>query len=128
MTKNKKGKGSYLSRRLVPDDVQWLEITAPRKWAFKKPGDQLIGRFVRVEQRIHPNNGPYRAVLIDTEDGVLYATGTGLMSLVDAAGLREFELVRIIYDGTVETTEGYFCNTYRLMVEKRPQTSERAPR
>lgn len=99
--------------------VKWVEVKRPKKWRFQEPGDELVGRFVGVETCEHPEYGVYRRVLVKTPEGPMFATGTVLIDLVSAAGLRADEFLKITYLETVETSAGYNCNLFALKVEDR---------
>lgn len=119
MAKGKKRLSKQEREAQALHDVKWVEVKRPTKWRFKDVGDELVGRFMRVETRNHPEYGVYQCVLVRTPEGVVYATGTILIDLVTGSGLREDEFLKITYDGTVETASGYDCNLYSLQVEDR---------
>lgn len=119
MAKGKKRQAKREREQAELADVKWIEVKRPTKWRFKAPGDELVGRFMRVETRNHHEFGIYQCVLVRTPEGVVYATGTILIDLITGSGLREDEFLKITYDGTIETASGYDCNLYSLQVEDR---------
>lgn len=104
-------------KKLTPR--QWTEIRRPKYHPFKEAGETLEGTFLRIDTALHPEYGHYQRVVLQHGKRRVYCTGSMLLDLVACAGLREGDEMKIEYDGTITTNNGYEMKQFKLFVRPR---------
>lgn len=97
-----------------PDDG-WRKVEAPKKWSPAK-GEVLQGTYIGSRTSTGPH-GLYTQHLVARGKEVRHVSGTVIEQLFSASQARPGSLVRVVFNGTNETTSGNSCHDFDLFVK-----------
>lgn len=114
-----KAPDSPVSETVVAEGRKWRKVHKPVPWRPKKAGEAISGLYGGRHTRAG-QFGPYEVLSLQTEDGMVYLSGTVLMTLLDGAGvLAPTARLRVVFLGRKElqNQDGEFKD-YDLFVER----------
>jgi len=99
----------------------WKEIMT-EKISFEEVGMEVIGR-VMAKGEAQMTSGTVGTYILQTADGEVSFLGTTQLDRA-LAGVQLGELVRIIYQGQVKTTQGRRMKTFQILRWEPDQPNE----
>lgn len=104
----------------------WRKVEAPRPWRPLLPGEELIGFYGGTTKRVG-RHGEYTVVIVHVpQGGSRTCTGSALIRLVDAGMVARGCPVRIIYQGTRVTENGFNEKQFDLLIATGPAVAVEA--
>ncbi len=101
---------------LVADGGKWIELTAPARWE-PAVGDTIIGTFLGFAQKSGAF-GPYRAVILISDNVRHTITGSMLVTMIEAGGVKTGDRLRIVYLGMSLSAMGHSCKQFRAYLSR----------
>lgn len=97
----------------------WRQVEVPKAWLPKEVGTELVGFYGgrTLRQSGRTDSSQYEVALIHVPNGgCVTVSGVKVMQLLDAANIEKGHPVRIIWQGTTETSKGYIMKLYNVLV------------
>lgn len=98
----------------APPQKTWRRVERPVIFKFERPGEELSGTFVRLNEVV-TSDGNFETVILKGPNEKLYSVAAVmLIDLVRNAELKPGTPMKIKYTGTQDTESGYPMKVYEL--------------
>lgn len=89
----------------MSDSTVWVEVKREGLWKPNRLGDELVGAYGGIQMASGPS-GAFECAEVRTDSGAVYGvSGVQAISLLRAAGLRDGERIKLVYDGDAKPSE-----------------------
>jgi len=94
----------------VAHGIRWRKLNRPKRWQPKKPGTELVGHYLG-QTLMDGKFGQYSVAMIAVPLGEGFSqpytvSGTAVITSIDGSGLEEGQLLRLVYQGIKELSNG----------------------
>ena len=93
--------------------MSWDEITT-EKLSFEEPHQEVIGRLMAKGKAKMASGNDVGTYIIATDQGDRSFLGTTILDQA-LAGVQIGELIRIVYEGQIKTTQGRRMKSFRVL-------------